>query len=52
MIRNKAEELASIYPFLITFQRRPSVGFDDTLDEEVDFGEFVNPHGRQRGGKQ
>ena len=39
-------------PILITFQRRSSAGFDDTLDEEADFGEFVNPHVRQRGGKQ
>ena len=39
-MRNKAEELAPIYPFLITFQRRSSAGFDDTLDEEADFGEF------------
>ena len=27
-------------------QRRPIVGFDDTLDEDADFGEFANPHGR------
>ena len=52
MMRNKVEKLAQIDPFLITFQRRSSAGFDDTLDEEADFGEFVNPRGRQRGGKQ
>ena len=30
-------------------QRRSIVGFDGTSDEEVDFGEFANPCGRQRG---
>ena len=33
-------------------QRRPITGFDDTSDEEADLGEFTNPCGRQRGGKQ
>ena len=33
-------------------QRRLIVGFDDTSNEEADFGEFINPCGRQRGGNQ
>ena len=33
-------------------QRSPTVGFDDTSNEETDFDEFTNPHGRQRGGRQ
>ena len=33
-------------------QRRPIVGFDDTSDEEADLGEYANPCGRQRGGRQ
>ena len=33
-------------------QRRSTVGFDDTLDEDVDFGEFANPRGTQREGRQ
>ena len=30
-------------------QRSPTIGFDDTSDEEADFGEFANPRGKQRG---
>ena len=49
-----------IYPTRPLFNRIPkirnqrslTVGFDDTLDEETDLGEFANPHGRQRGGRQ
>ena len=33
-------------------QRRPIAGFYDTSDEEPYFGEFVNPCGRQRSGRQ
>ena len=33
-------------------QRRSTVGFDDTLDEDVDFGEFANPRSRQKEGRQ
>ena len=33
-------------------QRRSTVGFDDTSDEEAELGEFANPHGRKRGGRQ
>ena len=33
-------------------QKRATIRFDDTLDEETDFGEFVNPRCRQRGGRQ
>ena len=33
-------------------QRKPIVGFDDTLDENADFGEFENPRGKQREGRQ
>ena len=33
-------------------QRMSVVGFDDTSYEEVGLGEYANPHGRQRGGKQ
>ena len=33
-------------------QRRPIVRFDDTLYEDANFGEFSNPRGRQRGGRQ
>ena len=33
-------------------QRRLTIGFYDTLDEEANFGEFANPRGRQRGGRQ
>ena len=29
----------------IRIQRRPIVGFDDTSNEDADFGEFVNPRG-------
>ena len=32
-------------------QRRSTVGFDDTLDEDAGFGEFMNPHGRPREGR-
>ena len=32
-------------------QRRLAAGFDDTSDEEADFGEIALPHGRQRGGR-
>ena len=28
------------------------IGFDDTSDEETDFGKFANPRGRQRGERQ
>ena len=33
-------------------QRRSTVGFDDTSNEDADFSEFVNPRGRQREGRQ
>ena len=33
-------------------QRRPTIGFDDTSDEDANFGEFVKPRGRQRKGRQ
>ena len=36
----------------ISNQRSPTVGSDDTSDEEADFGEFVNPLGKQIGGRQ
>ena len=32
-------------------QRRPIARFYDTSNEEANFGKFVNPCGRQRGGK-
>ena len=32
-------------------QRRSVVRFDDTSDEEGDWGEFANPCGRQKGGR-
>ena len=32
-------------------QRRPTAEFDDTSDEETDFGQFANSRGRQRGGR-
>ena len=43
MMRNKAKELASLDPLLITLQRRPTSGYYDSSNEEVDFGEFANP---------
>ena len=33
-------------------QKRSAAGFDDTSDEEADFGEIALPYGRQRGGRQ
>ena len=33
-------------------QRMPTVGFDDTSDDDVYFGEFANPRGTQREGRQ
>ena len=33
-------------------QKRPIVGFDNTLDEDADFGGFENPCGTQREGSQ
>ena len=33
-------------------QRRPVVGFDETLDEEANLGEYENPRGRQKCGRQ
>ena len=33
-------------------QRRPTIGFDDTSDEDANFGEFAIPCGRQRKGRQ
>ena len=56
MMRNKAEELAQLYPLLISFQiyeiqKRSIIGFNDTSDEEADLGEFANPRGRQKGGR-
>ena len=33
-------------------QIRPTVGFYGTLYEDADFGEFTNPRGRQREGRQ
>ena len=33
-------------------QTMPVAGFDDTSDEEADLGEYANPCGRQRGGRQ
>ena len=32
-------------------QRRSTVGFDDTLDEDLDLGEFPNPRDIQREGR-
>ena len=57
MMRNKAEELALLNPFVITFQiceikEGQLHDFYDTLDEEADFCEFANPHDRQRSGRQ
>ena len=36
----------------IQIQRRTTVGFDDTSNEDVDFVEFVNPRGIKREGRQ
>ena len=33
-------------------QRRPTTRFDDNSNEEADLGEYANPHGIQRGGRQ
>ena len=33
-------------------RRRLTIGFDDTSDEDADFGEFANPRVRQRGGRR
>ena len=33
-------------------QRRLIVRFDDTSNENADFGEFANPRGREREGRQ
>ena len=33
-------------------QRMPIARFDDTSDEKANFGEYANPRGRQRGGRQ
>ena len=57
MMRNKTKELTPLDPFLIPVQiydikEGHPAKFDDTSDEEVDLGEFVNSHGRQRGGKR
>ena len=32
-------------------QRRPTIGFDDILDEDADYGEFANRRGRHREGR-
>ena len=46
-----ARPIFNLIPY-IQNQRRLVVGFDDTSDKEVDFGEFANLHGRQQGGRQ
>ena len=33
-------------------QSRSIAGFDDTSNEKADLGEYENPRGRQRGGRQ
>ena len=43
-MRNKVEELAPLNPLL-------EKKLDDTLDEDAEFGKFVNPRGRQREGR-
>ena len=56
MMKNKVEELAPLDPLLIPSLiykiKEGQPRFDDTSDEEADFGEIALPHGRQRGGRQ
>ena len=57
MMENMVEELATLDPLLIPFQiyeikEGQPAAFDDTSNEEVDLGEYANPRGRQRGGRQ